>query len=173
VWYINSTVNPFVIVTGRKEATGIPVQSIARAFQIQQIRKDLLSIHVTNPYFLLDYFLMGKRGLRFLLRDVDPHIDDRMTVEYESSLVLDREGSWLANFQQLLRFREGIVPYLDHSSSLDLSLYHRFLDATTKNLEGQVYLLAKRPVQAKDFFQQAWKLNPADTDPYVPGLNHE
>lgn len=168
VWYINSTVNPYIVVTGKKKGTppGISLHAIRDTFAMGPVRQDLLGINVVDPYFLLDYFLAGPAQLKKFLEDTGPHSDDRMTVEYESSRILNREASWLANFARLLPLRTSVTPYLSGDLLPDASLYGRFYKATTENLNGQLLFLLFRFPQAKEHFKKALDINPVDTDPY-------
>src|SRR5262249_30532541 len=97
VWYINSTINPYIVITGKKGEGSISFEDIRVGMSLPDPGKDLASIGVTSPYAILDYFLFGPKGLAAYVDDVDPHSDDRMTVEYESSRVLNRQTSWWNN----------------------------------------------------------------------------
>lgn len=165
VWYINSTINPYIIVTGQKGVSYFSSAHFEEAFQIPRVREDLMEIQVPQPYFLYDYFLLGCQKLQELVRDVDPHIDDLLSVEYESSRIISREGSWFDNFRDLLALREPIDMYMGHSTNLG-DLYHQFYDATGDNLKGQLYFLARKPEEAKRFFALARQKNKQDRDPY-------
>lgn len=166
VWYINSTINPYIIVTGTKGKSGIQGIQVQKVFQQAQIAKDLESIGISNEYLLLDYFLLGKNKLQNFLADVEPHIDDRMTVEYESSRIRSRTISWWTNFRALLEQREKIYPYLADSPSAVLPLYERFYESTASNLLGQLLFLQRKPKEAKLQFQKAHQTNAEDLDPY-------
>ncbi len=171
VWYVNSTVNPYIIVTGRKGGEGISLASMESAFQLDGVRKDLEEIGVRNPYLLLDYFLLGKDSLKRMLQDVSPHMDDRMTVEYESSRILDRQGSWLVNFRRLVQNLEPVHAYLQNTSHPDPAVLHRYFNGTRANLRGQIALLSRKPQQALEDFALARRINPLDPDPMVPFLS--
>lgn len=166
IWYVNSTINPYVIVTGVKGTSRLSFTSVAQAFALPEVREDLKRVGVEDPYFLLDYFLFGKNKLRSLVADVEPHTDDRMTVEYESSRVMRRESSWLENFEEILAFRETVQGYLNPDGGFDLAAYQRFYDATIFNLNGQIYFLKKKWQEAQQQFQAAWSRNTIDRDPF-------
>jgi len=171
IWYVNSTVNPYIIVTGRKAREGISFASIEGAFLLDSVRKDLEGIGVRNPYFLLDYFLLGKHNLSRALADVPPHLDDRMTVEYESSRILDRQGSWLINFRWLVQNAESVEAYLQNNPRPDRVLLDRFSQATRASLKGQIALLSRNPKKAIEEFNLAHRINHLDPDPLVPFLS--
>ena len=90
-----------------------------------------------------------------------------MTVEYESSRVIQRELSWLYNFEEVLSQRTSILPYAASIPDwLDKSILDRYFDATTFNLQGQVFFLQRKPKEAKEAFSEARKRNNEDLDPY-------
>ncbi len=166
IWYVNSTINPYVIVTVVKGTSGISFHSITEALALPEVREDLKRVGVLNPYFLLDYFLFGKNKLRSLVAEVEPHTDDRMTVEYESSRVIRRDLSWLQNFEEILAFRESVQGYLNPNGGFDQAAYQQFYEATLFNLNGQKYFLQKKWQDAQQQFQAARSRNTMDTDPF-------
>lgn len=165
VWYVNSTINPYIVITGKKGG-GIPVASFEKGFSIPEVKSDLATIGVTDVYTVLDYFLFGPRALSRYVQDFDPHSDDRLTVEYESSRVLNKTNSWLVNYLDLLKQRESALSYLTGASNLEVPVYNRYFAATTMNLNGQLAYLSNSKQEAIRDFREAQKMNPADTDPF-------
>lgn len=166
VWYINSTINPYIIVTGTKAPNhGISPAAIPEAMSIPGVAADLKEIGVTGPCALLDHFLFGRNQLAPWVQDVNPHTDDLLSVEYESSRVLSRTASWRINFLSLLTGRVPVTGYLQ-SNTLDPAVYKRYYDATTLNLRGQAYFVSKNLSEAKKLFAEAHKMNPEEWDPY-------
>lgn len=166
VWYINSSINPFVIIIGQKKTGGVQLSSMKQALSIPRVRADLKEIGIQDEYALMDYFLFGKHQIMKLVQDVDPHVDDRMTVEYESSRVIQRELSWLYNFQELVALRTPILQYSQPTEWLNTQLYDQYYDATGFNLKGQIFFLERKPKEAKHAFAEARRLNETDRDPY-------
>jgi hypothetical protein len=90
-----------------------------------------------------------------------------MTVEYESSRVVQRELSWLYNFNEVLAKRTPILPYVREIPEwFRAQEYGRYYDATAFNLQGQVFFLEGKPQDAKKAFLEARNRNGADHDPY-------
>jgi tetratricopeptide (TPR) repeat protein len=166
VWYINSTVNPFIIVTGRKQASGISLKNFREAFEIVPVAQDLKSIGMNNEYFLLDHFLFGSSGFKKYVGDVGPHIDDLVSVEYESSRIVNRDLSWWINFHNLLQYREPVLAYLSDAENFHRDAYERFYNATTVNLEGHELMLERKFPEAKKKWKEALRLNPDDREPF-------
>lgn len=170
VWYINSTINPYIIVTGIKspgDTGGISCKAIQSVYGIPDVAADLKQIGAGEEYSLLDHFLFGPKQLASFVADVGPHLDDLLSVEYESSRVLNRDASWKNNYIALASHREGIQAYLkDCSGSFDPAIYSRFYNATAFNLRGQAYFLARQNTQANQLFDQARRMNPEDRDPF-------
>lgn len=165
VWYVNSTINPYVIVTGRKGAHKIEVQNFRDVFQVPEAGADLTGVSMTGELALLDHFLFGTTGLQNFTAGVEPHIDDTLTVEYESSRIINRQLSWWLNFRDLLQFREPISGYLSSSSVLNHVNYQRFYNASRMNLLGQLYFVGGNVEAAKRAFADAAEKNDADREP--------
>jgi spermidine synthase len=167
VWYINSTLNPYVIITGQKNGSRIDLNSIQEAMSIPAVRSDLNEIDITNEYSLMDYFLFGRKEVASLVSEANPHEDDRMTVEYESSRVVQRELSWLYNFKDVLAQRTSILPYARQIPDwFQAQIFERYYEATAFNLQGQIFFLEGKPQDAKKAFLEARNRNGADHDPY-------
>jgi spermidine synthase len=164
VWYVNATINPYIIVTGIKDGHGISTDHMKRALEIPAVHDDLLLIQAEREPELLDYFLCGKTRLGPLVSEVYPHSDDRLTVEYESSRVLNRSLSWRINYEALLGCREPILPYLD--GTIDTNSYRNAYEATTWNLRGQDFFLLGKIPQAAQCFARAKSMNEDDPDPF-------
>jgi len=172
VWYVNSTVSPFIIVTGRKQAKGVSLKNFQEAMHIEAVEKDLKGIGIFDENFFLDHFLFGPNGFKGFVGDVDPHIDDLLSVEYESSRITNRSLSWWINFRNLLQFREPVYSYLASSGDvLNREVYNRFYAATGINLTGHLYLIEGKFQEAKKAFAEALMKNEEDREPfeYVQG----
>lgn len=175
IWYVNSTINPYIVITGKK-GSGISFESIDQGLRIPAVADDVKRIAAPDSYFILDYFLMGPDSLARYLSDADPHTDDRPTVEYESSRILNKTDSWRRNYQDLLQQREPVTRYLVDTDRFDASMYNRFYEATTWNLQGQLDYLSNSKQDAILAFRKAQQMNPVDTDPFEftgMGLSNE
>jgi spermidine synthase len=175
VWYINSTVNPYVIVTGKKaNPNSISIEEFHKALEIPAVGDDLKKIAAGNVDLLLDYFLFGPKEMSQYVANSDPHTDDRMTVEYESSRILDRQLSWWLNFRDLINYRESISSYLSDPDHFDPPRYGKFYDATKENLQGQLFVVSGETNKGAEYFARAHRMNSEDPDPmdvFVAGHN--
>ena len=165
VWYINSTINAYIVVTGRKGRSGIQLQNFHDAYQIPEVAHDLQSISTSNEIAVLDHFLFGEEGLKKYTANVEPHTDDRLSVEYESSRIVNRQLSWWLNFRDLIRYREQITGYLTSPAGLNRVNYERFYHATQMNLIGQLYFVGGDREKAKKAFADAARKNDSDREP--------
>ncbi|MCI0411530.1 fused MFS/spermidine synthase [bacterium] len=165
VWYVNSTINPYIIVTGRKQARRISIADIQDAFGIPSVSQDLRSVTIFNELYFLDHFLFGMKGLKLYTGDAEPHIDDRLSVEYESSRIVNRQLSWWFNFRDLLKAREPVYAYLSSPDLLNHVNYERFYQATEANLVGQLYFVGGKPAEARKAFADAIQKNGIDREP--------
>ena len=58
IWYVNSTINPYIVITGKK-GSGISFESIEQGLKIPAVADDVKHIAAPDSYFILDYFLIG------------------------------------------------------------------------------------------------------------------
>ncbi len=110
VWYEPSALNPFTIVTGRREAGPWDAAAIARGFATPRVREALADLGVAGPAELFACYLAGAPELAATLAAVPPHVDDLPAVEYESGTLLAGGWTWLATFSELLRLRPAEPP---------------------------------------------------------------
>jgi len=103
VWYDVSVRNEFTVVTGRAEPG--PVQLRWEALEEPAVQASLAEARVRSPEDLASLVLLGPEEVARLVALVTPHRDDYPEVEYLSGRLLDRERSWLANFQLLWEAR--------------------------------------------------------------------
>lgn len=103
VWYDLSVLNEFTVVTGTLMPG--PVKLRWQAFANPEVAASLAESGVNSVNRLASLLLLGPQEVAKLVAAVEPHRDDYPEVEYLSGRLLDREGSWLANFQLLTSFR--------------------------------------------------------------------
>jgi len=102
VWYVPNYPNAFTIVIGRTEPGPIDLRRL-RSQITPAVAAELAGIDIHDEYDLAGALLLDPQAVAQLTRDVEPHIDDIPSVEYESGRVVDRDGTWLANFAMLGR----------------------------------------------------------------------
>lgn len=100
VWYVPNSPNAYTIVIGRMEEGPL---SIARMQQkmTPRIASELAGIGIRDPYDLATALLLDREGVATLTHGVEPHVDDRPAVEYESGRVVHRDYTWYQNFVML------------------------------------------------------------------------
>jgi spermidine synthase len=171
VWYINNTINPYVIVIGRTGDHLISVEEIENRMKIPGVAADLHEIEIDTPFQLLDYFLFSREKVSDFTGDVPLHTDDNMAVEYISGQVINRQESILKNFVHLLRFRSSIIPLIrelkipGERSDRIRQRMELFEKATRFNLMGQILVNDNRQKEAIALFEMVRKLNPLDLEP--------
>ena len=100
IWYTHNTLNRFTIVIGRMNADStLPVEAIVRGFSRPEVAQDLAEIQYKHPLDLIDNFLTSGNSLRPVLENVEPHRDDRASVEYESGRELNANRGWRLNLR--------------------------------------------------------------------------
>jgi len=99
VWYDPSVLNEFTVVTGSTQPGPLFVRWEALAEPT--VAATLTEAGVFSAEDLASLLLLGPKEVAQLVSQVPPHEDDFPQVEYLSGRLLDREGSWLANFRLL------------------------------------------------------------------------
>lgn len=166
VWYLNSTVNEFVILVGREGGGRIDARRLEAAFAEPAVRASLEEVGVTTPAHLLDFFVAQGAELDPFLDGAPLHRDDRPWVELESAAVLDRTGSWRVNLRNVLAVRTSVVPWLDHADASFVERVRLFESATSEALPGHLLLLRGDGRGATAAVRRALALNPEDREPW-------
>ena len=146
VWYEPSTLNAFTIVTGKVDGPVWDPQQLQRAFSLPRIRDDLASLEIYGPADLLAMLVATEADLAPWLAEIPSHTDDRPRVEYESGRLLDRNQTWLQNFEILLRLRPA-APAAEYLEALTPEEQERGLTLYAERtgvLEYHRQLLAER-----------------------------
>lgn len=107
VWYNPNVVNEFTIVTGSLSPLGVRWEALADP----RLQPSLMEAGVASPEDLAAMVLLGPREVALLVAGASPHRDEFPEVEYLSGRLLDREGSWLANFSVLAAARAVDCPF--------------------------------------------------------------
>ncbi len=109
IWYDPVVLNEFTIVTGSVQPG--PVRLRWHEVGDPALAATLAEAGVRSAENLGAMLLLGPREVAGLVSDVPPHVDDFPEVEYHSGRLLDRDGSWLANFRMLYAFRARGDPF--------------------------------------------------------------
>lgn len=109
VWYDPIVLNEFTVVTGVVDAG--PVRVRWEVLEDEVLRDTLQEAGIHMPELLAGMLLLGPREVAWLVTDEPPHVDDFPEVEYRSGRILDRDRSWLENFQMLYTYRAKANPY--------------------------------------------------------------
>lgn len=110
VWYEPSALNSFTVVTGRAGPPAWPMDSLRAGFADPAVAAELAGLGLAEPADLIGCYLVGGEALRRWLEPLPPHTDDLPAVEYESGSLIDRDWTWLANFDRLLARRAAAPP---------------------------------------------------------------
>jgi spermidine synthase len=109
IWYDPVVLNEFTVVTGSLAPP--PVRLRWQALNDAALGPTLAEAGVHGAGSLAVMLLVGPREVASLVSDILPHVDDFPEVEYRSGRVLDRDGSWLANFRMLWAARTRSNPF--------------------------------------------------------------
>ncbi|HVT02475.1 MAG TPA: fused MFS/spermidine synthase [Thermoanaerobaculia bacterium] len=102
VWYVPNVPNPFTIVIGRTESGPISLAQLRRNVN-PAVARELAGIGIHSEYDIASTLLVDGDGIAALTASVDPHIDDRPAVEYESGRILGADIWWERTFSVLSR----------------------------------------------------------------------
>ena len=172
VWYVNSTINPFTIVVGRMEGRQIDFMALQKGWDDRGVRRDLQEAGLEGVFHILDYFVMGEEEVRRYAGEGPLHTDDYPVIEYLASKVISREESWQWNFRALIAQRVPVNPYLINYDDSDkerkgvLRTLERFYQASTHNLQGQLYFLEERIEDMISELERIPGINPDDLEPW-------
>jgi len=136
VWYVNSTINPFTIVVGRIEGAKIDFGALQKGWYERGVRRDLQEAGVEELFHLLDYFVMGEKEVRRYAGEGPLH-------------------TYLTNYGNSDKEREKVVRTLE-----------KFYQATTHNLQGQLYFLERRYEDMVPELEKIPEINPDDLEPW-------
>lgn len=171
VWFVNSTVNSYVIVIGKLDNGRIDYAGLERKLAIPEVKADLKEIDSETPYKILDFFLFANEKVGEFVGDVPLHTDDNMAVEYLSGRAINKSITSYLNYVSLIQRRtpvEGCLVNLgsaSESSEEILNVLGRYWIATTYNLDGQRLFWEGRRSEAFAKFDLIPIYNPGDKEP--------
>ena len=109
IWYDPVVLNEFTVVTGSVQPG--PVRLRWQEVDDPALAVTLAEAGVRSAENLGAMLLLGPGEVAALVSDVPPHVDDFPEVEYRSGRLLNRNGSWLANFRMLYASRARKDPF--------------------------------------------------------------
>jgi len=138
VWYDIGVLNEFTIVTGMTAPGPVGIRWATLAEP--GLRASLAIAGIRGPRDLEARLLLDPVRVALTCRDVPPHVDDLPVVEYGSGRLLDRERSWLVNFQMLAARRTRRDPFAAAPApwSEAAALRDRALKAHLRQLEARI-----------------------------------
>lgn len=171
VWFVNNTLNSFVIVIGTLDKNKIDYAEMEKKLSLPQVKADLSEINCETTYKLLDFLFFANREVADFVGDSPLHTDDNMAVEYLSGKALNKELTSYLNYISLLKYRTKVQNYL---TGLDqatedrnniIKKLNRYWNATSYNLKGQRLFREGNRYQAFATFDLIPVYNPDDEEP--------
>lgn len=166
VWYLNSTINEFVILIGRSEAGPLPIDRFRDALGNDAVAASLERVGVRSPEEILDFFVAEGEDLDSLVDGAPLNRDDRPWVELESATILNRNASWWVNLERVIAARHPVGPLLPEHEAALRERMTRYHEATTHALAGHLALLGGDGDRARQAFALARRINPSDAEPW-------
>src|SRR5262249_1231098 len=84
IWFMNTLATDFLIVVGTPQELKIDLRSLARRMAAPPLRADLESIHLDNPWRLINTLLLSGQELRNYLGSGPMNTDDRPILSYST-----------------------------------------------------------------------------------------
>ncbi len=171
VWFVNNTINSYVIVIGKLGSAKVDYAVMADKLAIPSVKSDLAEIECDSTYKLLDFLFFANETVGEFIGDTPLHTDDNMAVEYLSSRAINRRLTSYLNYVALLKFRTAPERYLVNLDKmiepreLILAELNRYWIATTYNLKGQQLYREGKGKAAFRVFDRIPALNPDDKEP--------
>ena len=173
VWYIHNTINPYVVVIGRRERHWeFDTRRFIQRFQQPRVRADLAIIGYRDPLALLDNLMVAPGALQPALEGVSPHRDDRLTVEYQSTRLFSRDISWRENFEWLMAYRTPLFHWIRSESVVNQADMRVRDQAVLRVLMGIQEILHCHPDAAIRRFDEALSLLPNHQEPWEHARLH-
>ena len=171
VWFVNSTLNSYVIVIGTLGRPQIDYSVMEEKLQIPEVAADLREIQTDSTYKILDYFLFANETVGEFVKGVPLHTDNNMAVEYISGKAVSRWQTSYQNYVNLLQYRKSVKDHLIHldrgqeTPEEIFATLTRYETATTHNLIGQKLFYEGNRAEAFAQFEMIPKINPEDLEP--------
>jgi spermidine synthase len=162
VWYANSEPHENTIVVASSEPIRIDPEALAARLGASPVAADLAEVGITSTIQVLDFFLMGDRGVETFGRPGRLSTDDHPRLEFLAPRSLRRKQSWLENLAAILRDREPLDPYLLNADDTWRARLSRWYDGTTWKLAGQVHELEGDVIAALAAYRKGVRRNPED-----------
>lgn len=176
VWYMNNYPTHYLLLVGSESAQRIDWDRLLERIDIPEVRADLESVGLSDPYRWLSTFLLDDAAVRALVAGSDVNSDARPLLEFRAPYSVDRFSGAL-NLQMLIDAAEGrrgaipletrygereertvrekVAPYLRSAALLNRG--HVSYQSARQDLGGTL-----------DFYQRAAAANPLD--PQIPRL---
>ncbi len=173
VWYMNNTVEGYTIVMGSKTPIRIDFDDLARRMSIPAVRDDLASVHIENPYDLLDCIAIGDDRMDGYLGSGAMNTEDRPIIEFRAPRSMSRVFTEHRNLQRIIGARGFPETLVSWAQEPGLALERRaafspYLEATTHVLAAHQYHLFGQLAEERALLAKAAAINPADRDvPYL------
>jgi spermidine synthase len=123
VWFMNTLATDFLIIVGAPNELKIDMTSLALRMAAPPIRADLASIHLDNPWRLVNTLLLSGQDLRDYLGDGPVNTDDRPILSYSTYGAAFRQ-TIARNLTGLLAHRTSTQTCLMNAPGLDTLMRH-------------------------------------------------
>jgi spermidine synthase len=156
-----------LVVMGSPDPIQIDFQTIKKHFDRPEIRRDLKSNLLDDPYEFLAAFVMGGEGIAKYTAGYPLNTDDRPLVEFITPrsfhLLTDGPLYW-TNFKDILDYRQSVVSYMVNPTEDVEQNIQRYYQAKSHSIKGKLYNADGEYVKALEEFRTAYSLDQYDME---------
>jgi tetratricopeptide (TPR) repeat protein len=169
VWYMNNYPTHYLLLVGSEEEHAMEWDALLSRMSIPEVREDLGSIGLADPFRFLSTFLLDNEAVREFVRGSELNRDDRPLLEFRAPRSMDRFAG-ARNLEALLKLAESHAPlpplttrYGERQSATVQSKLEPYLRASRQLNRGHVhYQNGLQDFQkAIDHYRAAAAVNPS------------
>jgi len=106
VWYMNNYPTHYLLLVGSEEAHAFDWDELLARMDVAEVREDLESVGLSDPFRLLATFLLGDRDVRAFTAGSELNRDELPLLEFRAPRSVDRFAG-ARNLESLLSLAEG------------------------------------------------------------------
>ncbi len=110
IWYMNNYPTHYLLLVGSEEEHAMNWDDLLSRLSIPEVREDLESIGLADPFRLLATFLLDDASVRDFVRGSEINRDDRPLLEFRAPRSMDRFAG-ARNLETLLRIAASTAPF--------------------------------------------------------------
>jgi len=165
LWY--KYTSDFIVLIGTRKKLLIDFKSFSKRMQCEQVKLDLETIDMTDPFALLDSFMMSEETLRKYVGKGLIHTDNNPYMEFSAPKCVGTETTYL-NLQSIAKWREPVFPFLtnigenEQEVSTVKAMLQKYFKGTQHTIRGQLFGCSGKIKEEIAEYLKALHINPED-----------